>query len=133
MDGGIEQNPAYGTARPYIYTEYDLLGSAFTLPHTLTDTRLVSDVVVFSLLVTRTTSTWADRPVRAKKTLDIRPMRLPRGSLSSHPANIRTARYPVSLSIGRDLRTTTAAWRGRGTPRARWLRVRSRFIGGGVR
>ena len=35
MDGGIEQNPAYGTAQTFIYGEYLRRVKPFTLTHTL--------------------------------------------------------------------------------------------------
>jgi hypothetical protein len=36
MDGGIEQNPAYGTARTFIYAEYEHQVGCLTLVLTLT-------------------------------------------------------------------------------------------------
>src|SRR5215210_866025 len=37
MDGGIEQNPAYRTARTFIYQDYERSRGVLTLTHTLTD------------------------------------------------------------------------------------------------
>ena len=51
MDGGIEQNPAYGTAPAFMYGGYGGHESTLTLTHTLTGTRPVLDFVVFCFLV----------------------------------------------------------------------------------
>ena len=39
MDGGIEQNPAYGTARPFTYAECVVIADAATLLLTLTGSK----------------------------------------------------------------------------------------------
>jgi hypothetical protein len=50
MDGGIEQNPAYGTAQAFIYADYDSSSDVLTLTHTLTDRAARQDcLLIFRL------------------------------------------------------------------------------------
>jgi hypothetical protein len=44
MDGGTEQNPAYGTALTFIYSDFVDRNGVLTLTHTLTDLETTFEV-----------------------------------------------------------------------------------------